>query len=168
MKGIQEVYIWANFHLCLICSSRVFKFKMFSYQQKVPFQAASGWFFGGSPLEFGQICFKFCLLIQCKVMHQIFDSFYSISKKWLNLGQMTDFLPHFQRFLVYALLRLIIYAPIFCQIKILMKIHNCGKFHQYRIQVKNLQMVSQQQKLPLQAASGWFLALTHPNVVRFF
>ena len=124
MKGIQEVHIWAKFHLCLICSSRVFKFQMFSYQQKVPFQAASGWFFGGNPLECGQISFKFWPPMQCKVMHHIFDSFYSILKKWSKLGQKTDFLAHF-----YALLCLIIYAPIFCQIKGLMKVHNRGKFH---------------------------------------
>ena len=129
MKGIQEVHIWAKFHLCLISSSRVFKFQMFSYQQKVPFQAASGWFFGGNPLECGQICFKFWPQIQCKVMHDIFDSFYSILKKWSKLGQKTDFLAHFQRILVYTLLCLIIYAPIFCQMKGLMKIHNLGKFH---------------------------------------
>ena len=90
VKGIQEVHIWAKFH-----SSQVFKFQMFSYQQKVPFQDASGWFFGGNPLKCGQICFKFCLPIQCKVMHQIFDSFYSISKKWSKLGGKTDFLAEF-------------------------------------------------------------------------
>ena len=37
IKGVQVVYIWAKFHLCLICSSRVLKFQMFSYQQKVQF-----------------------------------------------------------------------------------------------------------------------------------
>ena len=95
MKGIQEVDIWAKFHLFLICSSRVFKFQMFSYEQKVPFQAASRWFFGGNTLECDQICFKFCLLMQFKVMHQIFDSFYSAPKKWSKLGQKKDFLAHF-------------------------------------------------------------------------
>ena len=87
MKGIQQVYLWAKFHLCLICSSQVFKLQMFLYQQKVPFQAAPGWCFGGDPLECGQIYFKFSPPIQCKVMHQIFTSFYSISKKkWSKLG----------------------------------------------------------------------------------
>ena len=37
IKGVQVIHIWAKFHLCLICCSRVFKFKMFSYQQKVQF-----------------------------------------------------------------------------------------------------------------------------------
>ena len=55
--------------------------------------------------------------MQCKVMHQIFNSFYSILKKWSKLGQKTDFLAHFERFFVYyTLLRLMIYAPIFSQI----------------------------------------------------
>ena len=42
MKGVQEVCISAKFHLCLICSSWVFKFQMFSYHLKVPLQAAPG------------------------------------------------------------------------------------------------------------------------------
>ena len=97
MEGTQEVYIWAKFHVCVICSSRAFKFQIFSQQQKVPFQAASWWFFfyTYNPLECGQICFKFCLPMQCEVIHQIFDNFYSISKKWSKLGQKTDFLAHF-------------------------------------------------------------------------
>ena len=38
VKGVQVVQIWAKFHLYLIiCSSRVLKFQMFSYQQKVQF-----------------------------------------------------------------------------------------------------------------------------------
>ena len=98
MKGTQEVHTWAKFHLCLVCSSRVFKFQMFSYQQKVLFQAASGWFFRGNPLERSQICFKFCLPMQCKVMHQIFDSFYSISRKLSKLGEKKIFWLIFRGF----------------------------------------------------------------------
>ena len=98
MIGIQEVNIWAKFHSCLICSSWVFKFQMFLYQQKIPFQAASGWFFGDNPLECGQISFKFCLPMQCEVMHQIFDSFYSISKKWSKLGEKNFFSGSFLAF----------------------------------------------------------------------
>ena len=30
MEGTQEVYIWAKFHVCVICSSRAFKFQIFS------------------------------------------------------------------------------------------------------------------------------------------
>ena len=98
MKIIQEVHIWAKFHLCLICSSRVFKFQMFSHKQKVPFQAAFGWFFGGNPLKCGQICFKFCLRMQCKEMHQIFDNFYPISKKQSKLGKKKIFWLIFRDF----------------------------------------------------------------------
>ena len=58
-KGVQVIHIWAMFHLCLICSSRVLKLRMFSYQQKLQVQAASGRFFGRDPLKCGQICLKF-------------------------------------------------------------------------------------------------------------
>ena len=129
MIGIQEVHIWAKFHSCLICSSRVFKFQMFLYQQKVPFQAASRWFFGGNPLECGQICFKFCLPMQCKVMHQIFDSFYSISKKWSKLGEKKKrFSGSFLELFVYTLLHPMSYDPIFCQLKCLLEIHTMVSF----------------------------------------
>ena len=95
MEGIQKVYIWAKFRLSFICSSRVFKFQMFSYQQKVPFQATSKWFFGVNPLEWGQICFKFCLPMEWKVIRQIIDIFYSIVKELSKLDQKTDFVAHF-------------------------------------------------------------------------
>ena len=49
------------------------------------------------------------------------------------------------------------YAPIFCQVAVLMKIHNCGHFHQYNIcdcQVKNFQ-------------SFWYRFSIHGMVVSF-
>ena len=70
IKGVQSVHIWNKFHLCLICSSRVFKFQIFSNQQKVQFYAASGRFFGRNPLKCGQIRFKFSPAMQCNIMHQ--------------------------------------------------------------------------------------------------
>ena len=69
-------------------------FKCFRSSRKYHFRLLLS-FFGDNPLECGQICFKFCLPMQCKVMHQIFDSFYSILKKWSKLGEKTDFLAHF-------------------------------------------------------------------------
>ena len=54
-NGVQVVHIWDKFHLCLICSSQVFKFQMFSYQQKVQFQSASGRFFESNPPKCGQV-----------------------------------------------------------------------------------------------------------------
>ena len=108
-------------------------------------------------MKFGQICLKFWPLIQCQVMHQIFDSFCSVLKKWSKLGQKTHFVASFQRFFNHAFLCLMSYAPIFCQMKGLIGIHNCGKFHEYKVcgcQVMNFQMFSNQQKLQLQAASG--------------
>ena len=83
--------------------------------------------------------------MQCNVMHQAYDSFCFILKKHLNLSQKIDFLAHFERFLVYAFLRPASYTPIFCQIKCLLEVHNCGKFHLCSIcgcQVINFQMFS--------------------------
>ena len=60
--------------------------------------------------------------MQYKAMHQIFSSLYSILKKWWKLSQKTDFLAHFERFFIYALLHPIIYLRSFSQIKCLMDI----------------------------------------------
>ena len=51
-------------------------------------------------------------------------------------------------------------APIFCEMKGLIEIHKCGKFHQYSIfhcEVIYLQRFSEQQKVGFLAASGWFV-----------
>ena len=83
--------------------------------------------------------------MQCNLMHPIFDSFYSIQKKWSELGTKTDFLANFARFSVSALQHPISYAPILGQIKSLMKIYNRGKFHLYIVcgcQVINFHMFS--------------------------
>ena len=67
--------------------------------------------------------------MQCKVMRQICDSFYSVSNKTSKLGQKADFSAHFQRFFDHTLLRPMGEAPISRQMKYIMKIHNCGKFN---------------------------------------
>ena len=67
--------------------------------------------------------------MQCIVMQQAIDRFYFILKKHLKLSQKTDFMAHFERFLVYVFLHPMSYIQIFCQIKRLMEVHNRGKFH---------------------------------------
>ena len=91
IKGVQVVHIWHKFHLCLICSSRVLKFQMFSYQLKVQFQPASGRSFGCSPLKCGQIHLKFWPVMQCNIMHQTCDNFHFILKKAWNWSRKTIF-----------------------------------------------------------------------------
>ena len=116
IKGIQLVHIWAKFHIFLICSSPVLKFQMFSYQQRYNFRLLLSGVFLCNPLKCGQICLKFWPVMQCNIMHQAYDGFYFTLKKHLKLSQKNDFLTHFERFLVYAFLRPMIYIPVFCQI----------------------------------------------------
>ena len=69
-------------------------------------------------------------------------------------------------FSVYALWRHMGDAPIFCQMKGLMKTHKCGKFHEYSIcgfQVMNVQMFSEQQKIPFLGSFGWFFGHNSPK-----
>ena len=110
------VHIWAKFHIFLICSSPVLKFQMFSYQQRYNFRLLLSGVFLCNPLKCGQICLKFWPVMQCNIMHQAYDGFYFTLKKHLKLSQKNDFLTHFERFLVYAFLRPMIYIPVFCQI----------------------------------------------------
>ena len=57
-------------------------------------------------------------------------------------------------------------APILCEMKGLMEIHNRGKFHEYSFcgcQVINVQMFSDQQKIPFLGAFGWFFGHNSPK-----
>ena len=90
-------------------------------------------------------------------MRQAFDGFYFILKKHLKLSQKNNFLAHFERFLVYAFLHPASYTQIFCQIKCLMEVHNCGKFHYCSIcgcQVISFQMFSWQCSIQEMAPFG--------------
>ena len=91
-----------------------------------------------------------------------------------KLGQKTEFLDFFQRFFNYALSLPPIYAPIFCQIKGLMVIHNHGSFHQHSIcgsQVMNFQMFSWRCSIHQMALFGGFLGPFSPkygsNLLKF-
>ena len=44
IKGVQVTYIWAKFHLCLICSFRVLKFQCFHTSWKYNFMLLQGGF----------------------------------------------------------------------------------------------------------------------------
>ena len=81
LKGVKVVHISCKFHLHLTCSCRAFIFQMFSYQQKVQFEAASWWFFGCNTPKCGQIRLKFWPVMQCQVMHQTCEGLYFILKK---------------------------------------------------------------------------------------
>ena len=67
--------------------------------------------------------------MQYNIIHQESDYFYFILKKHLNWAEKTDFLAHFERFLVYAFLRPKSYIQIFCQIQSPIEVHIRGKFH---------------------------------------
>ena len=117
MRGVKVVHIWAKFHLHATCNSGVLIFQRFVQQQKVPFQAASGLFYGHNPPKFCQYGVKFLTVMQSNVLHEIFDSFYSTVENWSKLGQKTDFLGNFQRFFMNALLHPMSYAPTFTPIQ---------------------------------------------------
>ena len=100
------------------------------------------------------------------MMHQACDIFYFIVKKYLKLSQKTNYLAHFERFSNCAPLYLLSYAPIFCQIKGHMVIHNRGKFHQHSIcgsQVINFQMFSWQCSIHEMAPFWGFLGPFSPK-----
>lgn len=61
--------------------------------------------------------------------------------------KLNFFLPYFKRLFVYALLHPLSSTLIFCKLKDLIKVHNCGKFHLYSVcgcQVKNFQSLAYQ------------------------
>ena len=66
-------------------------------------------------------------------MYHIWYGFSYSTENSKKLSQRTNFLAFFQRLFNHCLLRPMSYAPIFCQMKCLMKIHNHDKFHLYSI-----------------------------------
>ena len=68
-----------------------------------------------------------------KMIHQICYGFHWSIMEWSQLGQNTDFFGSFCEFFVYVLLHPLNCTPSFCQIKDLIKICICGKFHHYSI-----------------------------------
>ena len=111
MNGVEVGNISTKFHLHGTCNSGVLIFEMLVQQPKVPFQAASGWFYGFP--KYSLIGFKFSPVIKCHLMHQMIESFYNILNKWSKLGQKVDFGGNFQRFFINALSRPSSRAPIF-------------------------------------------------------
>ena len=87
-------------------------------------------------------------------------------KNTWNWAKKNNFLAYFERFVVYAFLRPVSYTPIFCQIKCLMEVHNCGKFHYGSIcgcQVINFQMFSWRCSIHEMAPFGGFLGPFSPK-----
>ena len=75
-------------------------------------------------------------------------------------------LAHFVSFFVYALLHLMSCAPKFCQMKELVKIYTCDRFHHYTIcgcEAKYFWIDSAFMKWPL---FRFFWPLTFPNIVQ--
>ena len=68
-----------------------------------------------------QILLKFGTVMRCNITHHIYYGFWYSSENSKKLSQKTDFLALFQRFFVYALLRPLSYAPIFFQMKCLIR-----------------------------------------------
>ena len=128
-------------------------------------QAASWWFSSHNSPKCSQIILKFGTVMQCNITYHIQYSF-SYSSKNSKKSQKTYFLALLQSFFFYTFLRPMSNAPIFCQMKDLMKIHNRGKFHQHSIcgcQVSNFQMFSQKQKVEFQTSSRWLFDHNSPK-----
>ena len=104
-----------------------------------------------------------------KACHIYITLFIVLFRNGVNSAPKLRFLSYFQRFLVCTLLRPVSYAQIFCQMKVLIKIHNPGKFHHYAISgspVRDFQMFRQGQKVQFLAASWWFFKDYSPKLSR--
>ena len=100
---------------------------MFLLQQKLSFLGSFSMVSWPEIPQILLILLKFWPVMTYKMMHQICYSFYWSIKKCSKLGQKTEFLVHFERIFVYALLHSMSYTSRFCQLKDLIKIHICGK-----------------------------------------
>ena len=80
MKGLMEIHNPGKFHWYSVCSCQVIYFQVIyisyissSYQQKVGFLAAFGWFFVDYNPKSKPICTKISPVMQCKVYVTVFD-----------------------------------------------------------------------------------------------
>ena len=71
--------------------------------------------------------------MQLNVSHHILLDWWHSPKNSKKRSQKTVFLAFFQRFFGHALLRSMVHALTFCQMKVLIAIQNRGKFHLYII-----------------------------------
>ena len=71
MELLMEIHNPGKFHWYSICGCQVIYFQSFSYQQKVGFLAAFGWFFVDYNPKSRPICTKISPVMQCKVRHHI-------------------------------------------------------------------------------------------------
>ena len=86
-------------------------------------------------------------------------------------SEVREFGGVFRAFFDHAHLPPVSDASIFGQMKGLMEIHNRGKFRAYTMcgsQVINVQMFSDQQKVPFWGGFGWFIGLNTPKWSQIF
>ena len=84
---------------------------------------------------------------------------------------MHEFHGIFERVFDHAHLPPVGDAPNLCQMKGLMEMHKCGKFHQYTIcgsQVMNIEIFSDQPKIPFWGAFEWFFGHNSPTWSQIF
>ena len=116
IKGVQWYISWPSFiYVWLFVVFKSWNFKCFHTSRKYNFWC-------------GQICLTFWPVLQCNAVHQACHNFYFILKSTWNWAQKPIFWL-ILRGLVYTFLHPMSYTPIFWQIKRLMEVHNCGKFH---------------------------------------
>ena len=114
----------------------------------------------------GQLNLEFVPVMQCNVLHQIFDSFCFIEENWSKLAKNPSFWVIFRGFLLTPSYAHRFTPQFLCQIKGLMEIHNRGKFHLCRIcgsQVIKFQIVSWRCSIHEMAHFGGFLSPFSPK-----
>ena len=134
----MEIHNRGKFHSYSICGCQVMNFQLFSQDQKRGFQAAFRWFFGYNSPKCSRILLKFGPVTHCIEIYYTCYIFDKILKIPRNYAKTRIFWLLFRGFL-----RPVDHAPIFFQMKVLMVIHNPGKFHHDSIcgsKVINFQM----------------------------
>ena len=125
MKGLMKIHNRAKFHCHSICGSQVICSQSFSYQKKVGFMAAFGWFFVYYNPKSSLICTKFSPVMHCIAKYHICYGFLYIPKNTRKWSPKPYFLGFFQRFSGHTQLRPKSDAQFFC--------HNRTKCHLHSI-----------------------------------
>ena len=120
-------------------------FKCFRRTTKVDFRLLVDGFLDITPPNAVGLFLKFGPVMQCKAKYDMWYCFWYSPENSKKRSQKTNFLAFFQRFFDHAIVRPMVHAPIFFQMKGFMVIHNSGELHQDSIcgsKVINFQIFS--------------------------
>ena len=150
-------------------SSKKLNFQMFFTSRNCHFRQLLGGFAARTPYNVVNFVWNFDQWWHARWYIRYATVFIEVLGNAQSQAKKLIFLVHFESFPLYTFLYPMSYVPRFCQMKELIKVYICGKFHQYSIcgcEIKNFDSFSYWFSICEMAPFGGFCALTPTNIVQ--